>query len=517
MNEFINCHQDCITGVLHGFDRIIFRGTQRWISYPDGLARYLNMHRILLIHFKSHVLRMTKQLNAHIEGMARRLGRPCEYLRSPSISKQDVAERIAERDGIRSGLVCVLSCVEPCLSADLYRNRQSKKLELVMRRRQCKFYYVYLIDRQFGWMHIRIQSWLPFEVQVYINGRSYLQCELDRAGIGYEKRENCFTRIDNVDRAQRLMDKLKRGIRWAKVLRGIVRRWLTVKGQGLPDVGRYYWTIRQSEWATDVMFKDPASLAAIYPRLCRYAIEQLSSEDVLRFLGKKPSVRYGGQVAGAAMRLAEGVRVKHSVRSNSIKMSSVSSGTVVLRIETTINDPSMMRVYRRALNDPGSQLKWREMSKSVAEINRRARVCQDANARYLTALAPAIGHHQPSATVLDPASKPLRHEGKSYRALRPVAPDDAALFAAVMRGEHLINGFTNGAIQRALFDPEGPDVTQRRRCSSQIGRKLRLLRRHGLIHKLGRRRLYRVTQNGQRIMGLSLALRQSNANLLMAA
>src|SRR4029453_8615921 len=127
--------------------------------------------------------------------------------------------------------------------------------------------------------------------------------------------------------------KLRWGIRWPRVLRGMGRRWISVKGQGVPDVGRYYWTIRQSEYATDVMFKNAESLANIYPRLCRYAIEQLGSDDVLRFLGKKPSVRWGGQVASASVRLAEGVRVKHTVRSNSIKMYDKQGS--VLRIETT--------------------------------------------------------------------------------------------------------------------------------------------------------------------------------------
>ena len=49
----------------------------------------------------------------------------------------------------------------------------------------------------------------------------------------------------------------------------------------------YYWTIRQSEYATDVMFRDAKALESIYPRLVSHAMDQFHSEDVLRFLGRR--------------------------------------------------------------------------------------------------------------------------------------------------------------------------------------------------------------------------------------
>lgn len=506
MQEFIAVHRDCIQAVLHGFDRVIFRGTVRSISYADGLGRYMSSQRIRFMDFDGWAQRCTRRLDEHLKAAAQAAGRPYEYLASAAASKEEHALAIAARDKIDRGLVCVLSCVEPCISARLYRNRQTQRVEMVFAPRKCKFYYLYLIDPVFGWMHIRIQSWIPFDVQVYLNGRTYLQRQLDRAGIGYVRQGNCFTRLDDPDKAQALMDQLV-GMHWPTVLRGLLARWWPALQAGLLPEGpeRYYWTIWQSEEATDVMFKDAASLAAVYPRLCRHAIEGLACQDILKFMGKSPS-RFGGEATSSYQRLVQGVRVKHTHAGNTIKMYDKAGS--VLRIETTINRPGKLRVFRGPLSDPRRDVKWRAMSKSVADIARRVAVCRAANQRYLTALA-VVGTEQPAAAVLDPVSQPIQRQGQPARGLRPVGPDDAALFAAVMDGRNLIDGLTNGSLQAAMFSKPPADEKEKRRRSNWAGRKLRLLRWHGLLKKIGVRRLYRVTLKGQQVMGLALAIRQS--------
>jgi hypothetical protein len=46
----------------------------------------------------------------------------------------------------------------------------------------------------------------------------------------------------------------------------------------------YYWTLRESEYATDVLFQSPAALKEIYPALVNHAIQHFSCLDTLRFL-----------------------------------------------------------------------------------------------------------------------------------------------------------------------------------------------------------------------------------------
>jgi hypothetical protein len=91
-------------------------------------------------------------------------------------------------------LVCVLSVVEPCRSFAVAPNRQTQRLEV--RPRKCLHYYLYLIDPEFGWMHVRLQTWAPYEIQVYLNGREWLARQLEAAGIGYRRSDNKITAVD---------------------------------------------------------------------------------------------------------------------------------------------------------------------------------------------------------------------------------------------------------------------------------------------------------------------------------
>ena len=75
----------------------------------------------------------------------------------------------------------------------------------------------------------------------------------------------------------------------------------------------YYWVTHQSEWATDIMFKSPESLAKIYPSLVRSG-SVFGSQNVIQFLGKKPHGNFQGEVVSHYGQRVEGVRLKHTCK-----------------------------------------------------------------------------------------------------------------------------------------------------------------------------------------------------------
>ncbi|MGE4002618.1 MAG: hypothetical protein AB7I48_20650, partial [Planctomycetaceae bacterium] len=168
-----------------------------------GMSAWLPRTNVLLKDFKGSAMRLTDTIKQATQQLVEREGRPLESLSSSSIRKEDYAKGIAQRDGIRRGLVCVLSAVEPCITFSVGPNRQAKKREV--RRLQGKrlHQYFYLIDRQLGWLNVRLQTWFPFTVQMAINGRERLSQRLMRKGIPFERRENCFVDIAMAAAAQR--------------------------------------------------------------------------------------------------------------------------------------------------------------------------------------------------------------------------------------------------------------------------------------------------------------------------
>ncbi len=473
MERFLEQHRDIVNGVLSGFDRILFRGTLLSLSYCDAMDRFLGAHHILYKDFGAFVDGLTERIKNHALELAEREGRPYIYLQSAAESKEEIARRIIASDRITNGLVCVLGCVEPCQSYQIQKNARTKQIELRPAQRKCLHFYFYYLDREFGLMHVRLESWAPFSIQVCLNGREYLARRLAKAGIGFEQRDNCFSRIDDLPKAQAMLDDLITR-KWGRFLNALAQRVNPLLeaqiGLGLRS---YYWMIHQSEYATDVIFRSAKDLEAVYPALVAHAMKQFCARDILRFLGRRVTARFNGEVTTSFLDRTEGVRIKHRVGDNSIKM--YDKQGCVLRIETTINDPRMFKVFRETTRKGQTGMGWIPMRKGLADTARRVEVCRAANQRDLEALS-VVKRPAPTQEVLDPVSRRVVKEGRPYRALRPISEDEAGLFRVILRGEHLLQGFRNKDLRRFLAAQDEKDPARRHRSSGRITRQLRLLR-----------------------------------------
>jgi len=489
-----------------------FQGTLPWMMFADGMAKLLNSQGVLLKEFGGYAQGLSKQIIAHAERVSERTGRPIQYVASPKTSKEQLARKIAKDDGIREGLICVLTCVEPCQSFKVIKDKNQKRLKLVGHRRQCLHLYFYFLDCEFGLMHVRLQSWFPFTIQIGLNGREWLARQLDRHGIDYEKHDNCFTRIDDLEKAQQLMQQLdQRG--WTG--------WLKQKAKEVqPLLSRncmlqhrpYYWTLSQSEYATDVLFNDVELLKAAYPHLVQHAVQHFSCHDVLRFLGRRINGRFEGEIRTHQGSRIEGVRIKHWVEENSIKM--YDKAGCVLRIETTINNTTRFKVRRCVTRRGRKVMDWVPLRRGVVDIRRRSELSMGANRRYLDALS-VVGDSTPSHRVLDSVSGPVYVNGSRSRALRPISPEESRLFQEILSAEHLLQGIRNTDLRRALF-PAGQSDPDKRAQSGRITRSLRLLAAHGLIFRVPKTHYYRITKKGHLVMNTALHFRITQATLLAA-
>ena len=513
MERFVDRHKDRIAGSISGFDRMRFTGTLRWMAHVDGMGKFLNSQGVLLKNFGAYIETISERIKQYAYRIAEAKGRPVQYVASSSESKEDIAIKIAERDGIKQGLVCVLTCVEPCQSFGIQKNKKKKQLELVGRWRKCLHLYFYWLDRDYGLMHLRLQTWAPFTIQVCINGREWLARQMDREGIGYEKHDNCFTRIDDLERASQLFDRLDQQgwAGWLEKLAAHIHPFL--RGKSDLHFKPYYWSLGQSEYATDILFRDAASLKEIYPALLHHAIHHFHCKDVLRFLGRRINGRFEGEVRSHMGSRVEGVRIKHWVEENSIKMYDKAGS--VLRIETTINNTARYKVRRRVTRHGQKKMAWVKMRKGVVDIRRRVEVCRGANARYLDALA-VVGDSTPSHRVLDPVSQPVITGKRRFRALQPISPADSQLFQQILSGENLLQGVRNRDLRRALYPEEESDPGKRRRASARITRSFQLLSSHRLIYRVPKTNYYRTTKKGHTVITTALQFRITNATLLAA-
>ena len=516
---FQNRFADAITGVLSGFDRLRLRGTLRHLFQPTAMEAYLSACHVLIKDFETFAKSLTARIKAAAYASAEQAGRPFRFLPSSQISKEDLARQIARQDGITSGLIAVFSALENCLSYSVRGNRQTKHIHMVLEPRKCLHLYHYFLHQELGLCHVRVQTWFPFTVDLCLNGRDRLARQMDQAGIAYRQRDNCFVWVQDALRAQALRDDQLR-TDWPGVLGRLLDQAHPLHAEICRPISQtYYWTASASEYATDILFRDAPSLAAIYPRLVHHGLRTFASPDVMRFLGRKTPTqsgrvdpRFTGQVISDLKHRPEGIRVKHSVNGNSVKMYDKEGS--VLRIETTINKTEEFKVYRTKQGDPGGEKAWRTMQRSVGELWRRAEVAAAANGRYLQALA-SVTDKTPVGQASAGVCRAVVKGERRHRALNPWSEKDAALLTAVSRGEYTINGLRNRDLRRQLWPKAGTNQQEQRRASA-VTRQLRLLRVHGLLRKVSGTHRYVVTEDGRKIITALLAARNADVEQLTA-
>jgi hypothetical protein len=497
---FIERFGESVTGILQGFDRVRVQASLRTLYHQSVMEYYLLSQKLLFKDFKGLVTRTTDRVRQAAVALAERCHRRVVYLQSNCYHKEDLARDILRRDRVREGLITVISAVEPCRTWFVRGNKETKHLELKLNWGKCIHLYFYFVHRQLGFLHLRLQTWFPFLVQICFNGREWLSRQLEAAGIKYQRRDNCFPWVEDLGRAQKLMDEQVHA-NWQELFQPLVDLCHPHHREICrPIGGSYYWTVAESEYATDVMFRTRADLDRIYPALVHHSVMSFGSEQVLRFLQRVDAK----EVKTDRRRGPDGVRVKHWLNDNSLKLYDKGS---VLRSEVTINNPKDFRVWRTSELNPTGDKHWRILRRTVADVPRRAQISRAATQRHLEALG-VVQLKTPLAVEASQICRPKRKQGRRYRALRPFG-DDALLLQTVNRLEYAIAGFHNRDIRNALYRPSAGTL-ERRKQTAAVSRKLALLRAHGLIRRVPSRHLYHVSPKGRRVITALLTARAAS-------
>ena len=288
MEKFLQRFGSLVRGILCGLDRLVLRGKLRYLYSPGGMNKYLDVNGVLRRDFEAPTRGVTdKVLQASMIDRAKASDQ-FRYLKSSKIDKNEVARKCAAEHGVSSGLACVLQCVEPCWSFALESKVSDEGTRIISvggKQRKCSHLYHYFIDPQFGWMYVRLQTWFPFEIQVYVNGREWLSRAMDREGLRYHRGDNKILWVEDWQRAQQLLDEQLR-MDWPPVLDAYQRQVHPLHPGHLGKMKVLYnWTVHQSEWASDVAFASGEKLERWLPLWQRQAMNYSSSE-VLRFFGR---------------------------------------------------------------------------------------------------------------------------------------------------------------------------------------------------------------------------------------
>jgi hypothetical protein len=524
VQQFIAKHQDQIVGVLPGFDRLVMRGTLRSIAYGQGMSQYLWASQVLLKDFGAHVEQVSERLKAASLAEVVAAGRPVRYLASSAVSKEKIARRIAAEDGITSGPVCVLTCVEPCRSFQIYLQPRHPAPEAptarshmpvpVSLRRSSGLWFSERPDTNLvPLLNSDLSEWARVVCPPDGCGRSGLPAR--RQLLSLDRRLADGATADGPATESRVA--IDAG-RHRSDLEPDPRRDLRGSSNALlVDLSKRVGDRHQLPHTRTVAAAVPAPAAARHHHLRQHRRHALPGSAHASHRTATEAIHR--RVVSDLRQRQEGVRIKHRLNDNSVKLYDKAFTELVclMRAEATFNSVKDFRVYRPKEGDPEGELAWRPLRRGIADLHRRAEVSRKATERYLDALA-SVDEDTTLDEVLHRLGQPTYWHGRRVRALQPFAPDDRQLIQAISRGEFTINGVRNRDLQRLSFAQPATTPAEARRRSTWVSRKLRLLRAHGLIYKVTGTHRYHLTKAGRiATTAILTALRSSVRQLTAAA
>lgn len=493
MQSLVERYADSIAFTLSCYDRMVFAGTLVDFGHAGAATHELYRRQIRIFDFLQFAAPLRDALRTHAEAVATAHGLTIEFVLSTKTSKEALIQQRLTTRGTAPGLVHILSAMEECAAFKPWHEKGTPRTYLKPTLGRCLHYYFYFIDEELGLCYLRVPTWAPFRLQFYCNGHNWLAQQLTKRGIAFTQADNTFLTLADPKRAQRLVH------RWSvtRLHHRITRAVRTYCPVLLQEFSRgYHWSIRQLEFATDIVFRSPAALAGLYETLVRTAVHAVQADHVARFLGRKLDPRYQGEVGNHFHTRIQGTRLKHHMGDTALKM--YDKLGLVLRLETVTNDVTFFKHHRRVEHRDGTwEMKVAPVRKSIYSLPALADLMGAANRRYLDFLS-TLDDASPGLTPLARVTAPVREGARTYRGFNFLAPDDVRILRTLVRGEFNLSGFQSKDLRQHLPDP----------TARQISHLLKRLRTHGLIKKVGRTYKYYLTALGRRIAAAMLKLHE---------
>jgi hypothetical protein len=339
--------------------------------------------------------------------------------------------------------------------------------------RRVTCYYFYLVDDEFGPGFVKIGSYFPYPIKVWLNGHEWAKRQADKAGIGWTALANGFAACDDPARLQGICDRLG-----PADIQRFFDRWLARLPLPLTPADRalgYWWelSMRQIEVSRTIVFDQPRNGRAFFEALVADNLDLGRPEQVELIFGRKilpttPGV-FATRVVTRGVDVTVNIGYKHSRSKEYFKEGRA------LRIETVVNDPTDLDVKRRLVHLPELQNKGRDVNRRLLDHEHVGQGCVLASPAFERIAQPSV------------------IDGRRAPALRFGDPRVQALAGALAITAHLIGGITNRSLRPLVAALLGQPYSQARCCYD-----LRRLRLKGLIVRLEHSNTYVLTDDGQR-------------------
>jgi hypothetical protein len=344
--------------------------------------------------------------------------------------------------------------------------------------RRVSCYYFYVVDEQFGPGFVKICSYFPYPIKIWVNGHEWAKRQATAAGIGFTPLSNGFAACDDPEALQALCDRLG-----PADLQAFCDRWLRrlpVPLTGADEVAGYWWefSMRQIEVAKTIVFAAPRHARAFFDAVVADNLD-LGRPDTIELIFSGRPVRRGRRPAVPetfkTKVVTRGVEVTINAFWKHSRIKQYLKDGRALRIETVINSPDDLGIPRRLPHLDTLTGKARAINQRLLDTERAGQGCVLASPAFARVAHPTV------------------EEGRRAPALRFGDPRVMALAGALNTSLLAVTGITNRSLRARVAGLLGTDYS-----TAQMSYDLRRLRMKGVIARLPGTNTYTMTSDGLR-------------------
>ncbi|MFQ6094298.1 MAG: hypothetical protein ACE5OR_16760 [bacterium] len=336
-------------------------------------------------------------------------------------------------------------------------------------------YYFYINDDEFGPAFIKIGSYVPFPIKVYLNGHEWVKRQLEKRGVVFESLDNGFLSCSDAQILQKICDQLT-----DSQIKGFFYKWIARLPYPLTKEDQHAgYQHRLSVWQLEVsltqVFDRPLRGRQFFEEVIRDNLDQGRPDRVQLLFERRVTKRTPGRFRTRVIH--NGVHPSLHINYKKSHVKQYFKENRALRTETTINDPKDFGIEKDISNLAYLQQIGRNINRRLLDVQRASHNCGL------------------SGESIDRVVKPtITPDGQPAPGLKFGDPRVMALFLALTLFTHLVNGFRNADLYRhvdALLDGQYK--------STMMTYDLRRLVRKGIICRVPQTYRYFLTPYGWKV------------------
>ena len=489
MEEFIQLFGNLLAFVYHCFDRIMIHGYLSGLSRPEQVVYFVRQVLGLPVVSKEVLRQRTADYRDWVEAYARNHRIPSEWAEK-GVRKEDYVSprlsRLVKKNAY--GVYFIFKSMEQGrtfrISVPKYPTPDPNYRILAHQRSRFTHYYFYIRDEVLGPIVLRVASFFPFHATYWLNGHSFIEQELQRTHIGFQKSDNAFLAVDDVAALQAAADRLS-----PQIIRKQLDYWTFLLGPKFSkkerrqmNLSRFY-ALAQVEYCRNFIFKRHFPIHKIFERSCEIGLWRLTANRISQIFGVRLNKRLRGKLATVLDQIEHGHHVFRAYWKNAF-FKQYEKFARYLRNELCSNN----------LRDFG-------LKKGLDHLDAVRTRFQTITDRFACFQAQCLNVHV-DFPLLQRLALPITLGSVRYPGIKIHDTRIIRLLEVLLHGSPTVGGWTAKQIHQAVITTfQLPPKTY---GLNQLRYDLRKLKGHGLLQRDGSRYAYRLTPKGVQVALLFL-------------